>query len=296
MGPNADSDSHDPVRDGFRISVWRDGDYAVISARPSRLVDEQAPERPALPSRARLLVWAGRQGVIRERLRGCSRWARLVAWLRRGHCARPAEQLELLTDELLATISVFELSEQDSWAEPGNRSEARPPLVRTNLGTYPGALAARRGRGRQILLASSLLAIVVLTAFVLISAGAGADANTLAPEDMPPISIDLPASTSVAPDQQSANTEEPVSETAPVETAAAGPSATPRYVFVAAEEPALRELATVTAGEAQEYVVEPGDSLLWIARRFETDLEQLVAANGLVAGAAIFPGQVLRLP
>lgn len=296
MGPNADGNSHDLVRDGFQISVWRDGDYAVISARPSRLIDEQAPERPALPSRARLLVWAGRQGVIRERLRSCSRWARLIAWLRRRRCATPAEQLELLTDELLAAISVFELSEQDSWAEPGNRSEAPPPLVRTNFGSYPGGPVTRRGRGRRILLASSLVAIVAITAFVLISAGAGADANTLAPEDMLPVSIDSPASTSVALDHPSADAQGSVSETAPVETAAARPISTPRYVFVAAEEPALRELATVTAGEAREYVVEPGDSLLWIAQRFETDIDLLVATNGLVADAAIFPGQVLRLP
>ena len=201
MGANADGDSRDLVTDGFRISVWRDGNYAVISARPSRPIDEQAPERPAFPSRARLLVWAGRQGVIRERLRSCTRWARLIAWLRRRHCAPPAEQLELLTDELLAAISVFELSEQDSWAEPGNRSEAQPPHVRTNFGAYPGAPATRRGRGRgrRILMASSLLAIVAITAFVMISAGGGADANTLAPEDMLPVSIDSPASTSVAP-------------------------------------------------------------------------------------------------
>lgn len=45
------------------------------------------------------------------------------------------------------------------------------------------------------------------------------------------------------------------------------------------------------------YVVQRGDTLAAIARRFDTTVEAIVEANNLAgAGELIFPGQILRIP
>ncbi len=46
----------------------------------------------------------------------------------------------------------------------------------------------------------------------------------------------------------------------------------------------------------QRYVVAPGDSLLWIALRFDVELAELAALNGLAPDAPVQAGQVLHIP
>src|SRR5450756_1868211 len=55
---------------------------------------------------------------------------------------------------------------------------------------------------------------------------------------------------------------------------------------------------TATAGPAQaeDYVVQPGDTVSHIALRTSTSVNQIVAANNLDARATIRIGQVLTLP
>lgn len=53
---------------------------------------------------------------------------------------------------------------------------------------------------------------------------------------------------------------------------------------------------TTTEGERQTYVVQAGDSLLSIARRFGVTTKDLQAANNLSNPDLIYPGQVLVIP
>lgn len=51
-----------------------------------------------------------------------------------------------------------------------------------------------------------------------------------------------------------------------------------------------------TAGQGQKYVVQRGDTLLSIARRFGVTVKQLQAANNITNPDRIYPGQVLTIP
>lgn len=50
------------------------------------------------------------------------------------------------------------------------------------------------------------------------------------------------------------------------------------------------------AKPSNTYVVQPGDSLYTIGRRFGVSAEAIAAANGIPAGGYIYPGQSLRIP
>lgn len=49
-------------------------------------------------------------------------------------------------------------------------------------------------------------------------------------------------------------------------------------------------------GSIIEYFVLPGDSILLIAERFLSTIEKIVDANDLEDAAAIYPGQILKIP
>lgn len=66
------------------------------------------------------------------------------------------------------------------------------------------------------------------------------------------------------------------------------PLPTPRPTSTPAPTPTPRQPFT--------YTVQPGDTLLAIATRFEVSLEELLQANSLSAEAMIYPGQVLWIP
>lgn len=53
---------------------------------------------------------------------------------------------------------------------------------------------------------------------------------------------------------------------------------------------------TPTTDNTITYVIQPGDTLLTIARRFNTTVSVLVEANGIVNSATIYWGQRLRIP
>ena len=63
--------------------------------------------------------------------------------------------------------------------------------------------------------------------------------------------------------------------------------------FLAALAVALTSSATASA--ASTYVVQPGDSLFFIAQRYNISLNTLQAANAL-HNTTIYPGQVLTIP
>ncbi|SHF25550.1 spore coat assembly protein SafA [Caldanaerobius fijiensis DSM 17918] len=44
------------------------------------------------------------------------------------------------------------------------------------------------------------------------------------------------------------------------------------------------------------YIVQPGDTIYLIAKKFNTSVEAIVAANNLAVPALIYPGQILRIP
>jgi LysM repeat protein len=45
-----------------------------------------------------------------------------------------------------------------------------------------------------------------------------------------------------------------------------------------------------------KYIVQPGESLYLLAGRFQTSVEELLAANNLSHPVLIFPGQLLSIP
>jgi LysM repeat protein len=51
-----------------------------------------------------------------------------------------------------------------------------------------------------------------------------------------------------------------------------------------------------TAGQGKTYVVQRGDTLLSIARRFGLTVKQLQAANNISNPDRIYPGQTLTIP
>ncbi len=51
-----------------------------------------------------------------------------------------------------------------------------------------------------------------------------------------------------------------------------------------------------STGQGQPYVVQRGDTLLSIARRFGVTVAQLQAANNITNPDRIYPGQVLVIP
>jgi LysM repeat protein len=58
----------------------------------------------------------------------------------------------------------------------------------------------------------------------------------------------------------------------------------------------LREIETAAESQSTEYIVQTGDTLLSIARRYDTTVEALVNANGIVNPDRIGVGQVLIIP
>jgi LysM repeat protein len=72
---------------------------------------------------------------------------------------------------------------------------------------------------------------------------------------------------------------------------------TPDDVFVVVTPtPGTPVVATLTAEIVTEYVVQPGDSLLGIAVRFEVTLDALQKANDIDNPNSIVAGQVLVIP
>ncbi|MFV9505738.1 MAG: LysM peptidoglycan-binding domain-containing protein [Oscillochloridaceae bacterium umkhey_bin13] len=59
---------------------------------------------------------------------------------------------------------------------------------------------------------------------------------------------------------------------------------------------AFASLALPTPTPAALYTVQPGDTLSAIAERFDTTVDELVAANGLTDPNALQPGQSLLIP
>lgn len=59
---------------------------------------------------------------------------------------------------------------------------------------------------------------------------------------------------------------------------------------------AFASLALPTPTPAALYTVQPGDTLSDLAERFDTTLDELVAANGLTDPNALQPGQTLLIP
>ncbi len=62
------------------------------------------------------------------------------------------------------------------------------------------------------------------------------------------------------------------------------------------ENPVPESSLDVIASGNRRYVVGPGDSLLWIALRFDVELAELAALNGLHPDTPLRLGQVLRIP
>ena len=51
--------------------------------------------------------------------------------------------------------------------------------------------------------------------------------------------------------------------------------------------------ATATPGEANAYVVQPGDTLTIIAQQFGTTAEELAKRNGIADPSVIYAGQII---
>ena len=79
-------------------------------------------------------------------------------------------------------------------------------------------------------------------------------------------------------------------------TTAAGSSCLRRRVGASIALAAVGVGTSATTAAAEDYVVQPGDTVSHIALRTRTPVEQIVAANGLDARATIRAGQVLTIP
>ena len=79
-------------------------------------------------------------------------------------------------------------------------------------------------------------------------------------------------------------------------TAAVDPSRLSRRVGAGLALAAVGVGASATAAAAEDYVVQPGDTVSHIALRSHTTVGQIVAANGLDARATIRAGQTLTIP
>lgn len=112
-----------------------------------------------------------------------------------------------------------------------------------------------------------------------------------------PMALPAPAEPAPAP------YEAPPPERAPIETIEGGalpppvsvaPRPTPAPVTVA-PRPSSPAAAVVPPGGVA-YVIQPGDTISGVGRRFQTPVQTLIDLNSLGPRAAISPGQAIRLP
>jgi LysM repeat protein len=294
--------AHQIFREGFEVSCWTFGGFAVVRAHPIRARDGSADSLPALPSRARIVVWGNGGGQIRDRLREPTLRARIVAWFRRVPFPSREAQLEALTDELLAAIS--QAPDSDGWTERGGEAPVprRPFPLPGQLpldGELPGRQHSMLGFGMVAVGALLLL----LAATMLWRSTDSSDAS-----DVPiaPVQINEPqdetdlgrgatdggAQASDEPDAAPESTRDGNLRPTALEGGAADDGAV---------DPSDLE-AVFEAGPArpvdplESYVVQAGDTLGLIAQRLEVGLDDFVATNELDPGASIHPGQVLRIP
>ena len=285
------------VREGFDVRCWTQGRHAVITARQAA-TGSPLPPRPALPSRARIVVWSDGSGQIRALLQKPTRISRFVAWLRGRALPTRAEELDALADELLAAIS--EVDPEAPWLEIGD--SALPRII-----IEPPPLPGARGAGRQLAL---VLVAAVLSLGLLVGVVALSGDSAEMQDEGPPLSQSPPVEASqsqeadvadVSRTQQLGNAEG--SETATQETIG-GREQAPESIrtLVSSAELSRSSEGGASTTDAQDdpaqaqYVVQDGDVLLAIAARHDVSLEALVEANAIEAGSRIFPGQVLRIP
>lgn len=72
---------------------------------------------------------------------------------------------------------------------------------------------------------------------------------------------------------------------------------TPRPTHRPTPRPTQRPTPRPTPGPRQRYVVQTGDTLFFIARRFGVSLGELIAANPQISDPnVLFPGQIIFIP
>ncbi len=118
---NHQQTDHGIFREGFEITCWNFGGFAVVKARPYHSREPGDDALPALPSRSRIVVWGSGSGQIRDHVRKPTVHARFAAWLRGLQFPSREAQLEALTDELLAAIG--EAPGGTDWAERGGDTQ-----------------------------------------------------------------------------------------------------------------------------------------------------------------------------
>ena len=240
------------VRDGYHISIWIAGDLVVLRARPLGASHEPAAlHEPALPSRSRLLVWGGRRGIIRDRVRPRTRSGRLKAWLLQRRRPTPEEQIDALANELLTAISMLEPATPDAWVARGEQVLIQPSPWETE-GRYLSGRSIRSGNGTpaRITIAAAALGVGAIGALLLLLAAAGSGSDGPIPQTAP-TELDSTDGSQLPVD---ANTAEEIPDDASprlarrstVQPIASEPSA-PAYVFVPSEEPDLRALGPRSA-------------------------------------------------
>jgi murein DD-endopeptidase MepM/ murein hydrolase activator NlpD len=82
----------------------------------------------------------------------------------------------------------------------------------------------------------------------------------------------------------------------PVRVAIAPPPAVPAVAAAAAEEPAAKPAARALKAGSAVHVVESGQTLYSIARKYGARVDDIVAVNGLSSPAAIRVGEKLKIP